>query len=217
MHTLAKGIIKENKGYLDDEDFPDLNGNSLQTEQKQEIKIYKKHQKEKKEKKEKEKEDYNSYKINNQLDYKEKKTESGSGKMQRVILWLRNDLRLHDNYVLDYATKLKKNKEVVPVFIYDSFFFKAQTEFMSQKVGSNRMKFIHESVYDMKKNLQAIQSDLYVGYGDSGAFLKRFIEKNKKDYENILVFQKEECSEEIAIEKKVISAMKSIDTQLKVV
>ena len=67
---------------------------------------------------------------------------------------------------------------------------------MSQKTGVNRMKFIHESVAEMKRSLQLIQSDLYVGYGNSEEFLKRFIQKDK-NYENIIVFQKEECSEEI--------------------
>jgi len=49
-----------------------------------------------------------------------------------------------------------------------------------------------------------------VGYGSSEQFITQFIKKDK-EYENVLVFQKEECSEEIGIEKKVISSMKSVD------
>ena len=42
--------------------------------------------------------------------------------LTRVIVWLRNDLRLKDNYVFEYAMKLKgaqNGKEVVPVFCFD--------------------------------------------------------------------------------------------------
>jgi len=44
--------------------------------------------------------------------------------MQRVILWLRNDLRLHDNYVFDYAVRLKRKKEVIAIYVYDDLFMK---------------------------------------------------------------------------------------------
>jgi len=41
----------------------------------------------------------------------------------RIILWLRNDLRLHDNYALNWAIKFnKKNateKQILPVFCFD--------------------------------------------------------------------------------------------------
>jgi len=44
-------------------------------------------------------------------------------KMNRVILWLRNDLRMHDNYVFNWAmqTQLKSGqaKEIIPVFCFD--------------------------------------------------------------------------------------------------
>ena len=44
-----------------------------------------------------------------------------SSKLTRVIVWLRNDLRLHDNYALYKAAKLAKKgkKEVIPVFSFD--------------------------------------------------------------------------------------------------
>jgi len=46
-----------------------------------------------------------------------------NNKMKRIIVWLRNDLRLHDNYCLDWAVKLKAaRKEVLPVFSFDPRF-----------------------------------------------------------------------------------------------
>jgi len=44
--------------------------------------------------------------------------------MHRVILWMRNDLRIHDNPVLHWATKQQpvKFKEVIPVYCFDPRF-----------------------------------------------------------------------------------------------
>jgi deoxyribodipyrimidine photo-lyase len=44
--------------------------------------------------------------------------------MHRVILWLRNDLRLHDNPVMNWAAKQKvEMKEVLPVYCFDPRFY----------------------------------------------------------------------------------------------
>lgn len=49
--------------------------------------------------------------------------------MKRLILWFRNDLRLHDNPVLNYAVNAQaKQKEVVPVFCFDPRFFGRKVE-----------------------------------------------------------------------------------------
>lgn len=40
----------------------------------------------------------------------------------RVLLWFRNDLRLHDNYTVDAAVQKIKSKQaadVVPVYCFD--------------------------------------------------------------------------------------------------
>ena len=45
-------------------------------------------------------------------------TSSKSG--NKTILWLRNDLRLHDNPVFDWVANNKKTAgEVVPIFCFD--------------------------------------------------------------------------------------------------
>ena len=71
--------------------------------------------------------------------------------MKRVILWFRNDLRLHDNYILEYARKINlKNKEVVPVFCFDPRIFKTTTKYNTRKTGIIRAKFILETVKKFK-------------------------------------------------------------------
>lgn len=48
--------------------------------------------------------------------------------MKRIIVWLRNDLRLHDNPVLDWASRYGgKTKEILPVYSFDP-------RFMTQRV-----------------------------------------------------------------------------------
>ena len=49
--------------------------------------------------------------------------------MHRVILWFRNDLRLHDNACLELAQSMAKSDpfcEIVPVFCFDKRFLEAQ-------------------------------------------------------------------------------------------
>ncbi len=48
-----------------------------------------------------------------------------NSKMHRVILWFRNDLRIHDNAVLNWAIKQPKCKqtEIIPVFCFDPRFY----------------------------------------------------------------------------------------------
>ena len=59
--------------------------------------------------------------------------------MQRIILWLRNDLRLHDNYVIQTALKAKEKKlnyEVLPVFCFDPRIFgDVKTPYGTRKTG----------------------------------------------------------------------------------
>ena len=70
--------------------------------------------------------------------------------MNRVILWFRNDLRLHDNAVLNWAVRnaIKEHTQVIPVFCFDPrFFTKDVQEFgIPRKCGLNRTKFMLESV-----------------------------------------------------------------------
>jgi deoxyribodipyrimidine photo-lyase len=74
--------------------------------------------------------------------------QSSNNKMQRIILWFRNDLRLHDNAVLHHAVQLKaKHKEVVPVYCFDPRFFTKHTDkYDTRKCGLIRTRFILESV-----------------------------------------------------------------------
>ncbi len=94
----------------------------------------------------------------------EKEEQKGNNKMNRIILWLRNDLRVHDNPVLDWAVKHGgKSKEVLPVYSFDPRFFSHKVEkYGTQKCGFIRARFIQESVLNLREKLQGLGSNLLV-------------------------------------------------------
>lgn len=81
-----------------------------------------------------------------------------------ALVWLRRDLRLHDNAALYYA--LKENKQVLPVFIFDTNIL--------DKLEKNdaRVQFIYESVLSLKLELEKLGSSLLVLYGKPLELLK---------------------------------------------
>ena len=84
-------------------------------------------------------------------------------KKHRVIVWFRQDLRLHDNEALTDA--LKNGEEVIPVYVFDERVFTGQTRFGFPKTGKYRCQFIIESVHDLRENLRKLGSDLYIRIG----------------------------------------------------
>jgi len=82
---------------------------------------------------------------------------------KRVIVWFRQDLRLHDNEALSHA--LAQGQEVIPVFVFDDRFFKAKTKFGFPKTGSRRAKFTIEAVQELRNALKAKGSNLIVRTG----------------------------------------------------
>ena len=82
---------------------------------------------------------------------------------ERVIVWFRQDLRLHDNEALFEA--IRQSKEVIPVFVLDERQIFGKTSFEFPKIGKFRMKFLLESIEDLRSNLKKLGSDLIVRVG----------------------------------------------------
>jgi len=74
------------------------------------------------------------------------------------IFWFRRDLRLEDNAGLFYA--LKNGQSVLPVFIFDEDIL---SKLPSKKDA--RLHFIHQSLAELKKELNELGSDLLVKVG----------------------------------------------------
>lgn len=78
--------------------------------------------------------------------------------MRTIIVWYRNDLRLHDMPALQHA--LRDADRIVPVFILD-------TALLAGKRGSaNRNRFLLESLADLRQSLRGCGGELYIRGGD---------------------------------------------------
>jgi deoxyribodipyrimidine photo-lyase len=84
-------------------------------------------------------------------------------KTKRIIVWFRQDLRLHDNEALISA--IARADEVYPVFVFDERVFSAKMKWGFAKTGVFRAQFIIEAVADLRKSLQALGLDLIIRVG----------------------------------------------------
>jgi len=76
-----------------------------------------------------------------------------------TVFWFRRDLRLQDNAGLFHA--LNENKDVVPIFIFDTTIL----DKLEDK-ADRRVEFIHHSLTVMQQQLEEVGSSLLIFYGD---------------------------------------------------
>ncbi|TDG35407.1 DASH family cryptochrome [Pedobacter changchengzhani] len=78
---------------------------------------------------------------------------------KKILVWFRNDLRLHDNEVLFEA--ISKSDSILPVYVVDHRLFD-KTKYNTNKTGSIRAKFILESVTALRDSLKKIGGNLLI-------------------------------------------------------
>ena len=73
----------------------------------------------------------------------------------RILLWFRNDLRLHDHEPLHRAVQqnAQQGAEIIPLYCFDPRQF-GQTPFGFPKTGAYRAQFLIETVADLRKGLR---------------------------------------------------------------
>ena len=116
-------------------------------------------------------------------------------KKQRVIVWFRQDLRIHDNESLLHA--LKSGVEVIPVFVFDERVFKGETKFGFKKTDRHRAQFIIESVEDLRNSLKKMGSDLIVRVGKPEEEIFNIAQKIKSSW---IFCNRERTKEEVGIQ-----------------
>jgi len=123
--------------------------------------------------------------------------------VSRAVLWFRNDLRLHDNPVLQAAIRAVQCgqiQEVLPCYCIDPRHFKL-TDRGNVKTNLFRARFLVESLTDLKHQLRAIGSDLLVKVGQPEDVIPLL--------EPSLVFTAEEPAyEEKSVEQALARALK---------
>jgi deoxyribodipyrimidine photo-lyase len=162
---------------------------------------------------------------------------STSGKMSSstLVYLIRRDLRLEDNPIFHaIADKSSPFTHVLPVYVFaaqqlevsgfipDSTIKSPYPEARSAtanfwRCGPHRAKFLAESVWDLKKRLEAIQSGLEIRVGLAGEVMKDLVEGLSKDGVKVSVWMtSEEGSEEKDEERDVKAICESNGAEFKV-
>ena len=118
-----------------------------------------------------------------------------------VLIWFRNDLRVHDNVVLNEA--MKNDNNVIAVYCFDPRQFE-MTEYGFKKAEKFRAKFLIETITDLKHNLAKLNINLLTFQKKPESVIPRLI--NKYDI-NELYFQKEWTQEEVSDVKNIIERL----------
>lgn len=130
-------------------------------------------------------------------------------KKQRVIVWFRQDLRLHDNESLLHA--LKSGIEVIPVYVFDERVFKGETRFGFKKTDKFRAQFIIESIHDLRNSLQKLGSNLIVRVGKPEEELFTIAQKAKSSW---IFCNRERTQEEVSVQDSLEHKLWSIGQEI---
>lgn len=120
---------------------------------------------------------------------------------QRILIWYRNDLRVHDRLALDEA--VQQQADLIPVYCFDDRNF-GETSFGFPKTGNYRAQFLIESVADLRSSLQKLGSNLVVRRGLPEEIIPAIAEQLKVDR---VCYSQEVTSEEKQVEKKLNQAL----------
>ncbi len=92
---------------------------------------------------------------------------------KRVLVWFRNDLRLHDNEMLVEA--IAKSDSILPVYFFDPRQF-STTPYGTLKTGINRARFILESVSDLRASFRKLGGDLLLCVGTPESLIPELVQ-----------------------------------------
>ncbi|XP_053372964.1 cryptochrome DASH-like [Mercenaria mercenaria] len=122
-----------------------------------------------------------------------------SSKGRIVICMLRNDLRFHDNEVLAWANK--NGNYLLPVYCFDPRHYGGTYKFGFPKTGPHRLKFLLESVKDLRNTLKSHGSGLVVRNGKPEVVIPELIQKLGNDAVHAVAFHEEVTQEELDVER----------------
>ena len=126
-----------------------------------------------------------------------------------ILVWFRNDLRVHDNEILLEA--VRKADKVLPVYCFDPYYFNV-TPAGTFKTGANRAKFLLESVANLRRNLQQLGGELIIRTGNPAEVLPQLV----TEYQVSEVYHHREVAfEETAVSEAVEAALWKLKINLK--
>ena len=130
--------------------------------------------------------------------------------VNKALVWFRQDLRLHDNEALSNA--LKQADEVIPVYVIDPRVFLDKTPIGYPKTGVFRIKFILESLQNLKDNLQSRGADLIVRTGYPEEVLFNLVRDLDASW---VCCNRERTSEEVTVQDRLEKQLWTIGRELR--
>lgn len=111
-----------------------------------------------------------------------------------ILVWLRNDLRLHDHHPLHQA--ISGGQSILPIYCLDPRQF-GQTSFGFPKTGQFRAQFLLESLADLRQSFQLRGSDLVIRVGKPEVVIPQIAQQVGA---LAVYYYREVTAEEIAVE-----------------
>ncbi len=123
------------------------------------------------------------------------------------LILFRNDLRVHDHEALREASK---SERLIPLYVFDPQKYTI-TDFGFPRVGPHRIRFLLETVENLRKNLQLRNSDLVIRVGRTEAVIRELV----RDFGvNEVFLNSEVTSEEVREEHALVSALEPMNVRL---
>ncbi|MGB3613978.1 MAG: DASH family cryptochrome [Elainellaceae cyanobacterium] len=127
----------------------------------------------------------------------------------RILIWYRNDLRLHDHEPLTQA--LNSGAQVLPLYCFDPRQF-GTTAFGFPKTGPFRAQFLQESVADLREGLRSLGSDLVIRCGEPEVIIPKLAESLDI---SAVHYYREATAEETRVEQALAKALLPLGTKLR--
>lgn len=121
--------------------------------------------------------------------------------MSRSIVWFRQDLRLHDNEALLEA--LRNADELIPVYVFD---------LKVDRISTSRLRFLIESVADLRKQFRAFGSELIVRVGKADEILYELAMETKSQW---VYCNRERTREEVDVQDRLEQKLWTIGRELR--
>ncbi|MEY2985309.1 MAG: Cryptochrome, partial [Cyanobacteriota bacterium] len=123
---------------------------------------------------------------------------------QSILIWFRNDLRLHDHEGLSRALhSAPAPVKIAAVYCYDPRQF-ALTQWGFPKTGAVRASFLKAAVDNLATNLRALGNRLWVTAGLPEVIIPQIASQIQA---RTVYFQREVTQEEIRVEQQLIQAL----------
>jgi deoxyribodipyrimidine photo-lyase len=129
---------------------------------------------------------------------------------ETVLIWYRNDLRLHDHEPLHRALE-QSPKALLPLYCFDPRQFQ-QACFGFPKTGAFRAQFLLESVADLRRSLRSLRSDLVIRWGKPETIIPELVRRYGI---SAVYYHAEVTAEETLVERSLAEALEPLGVALK--